>query len=132
LELVLQECGARELGAMVCASRYFGATGVTERIARKRVEAHPRAEGIAPRPKENYARLLHFADAADLAMRTSATLALGRPPALHFADALFSLRSALCALCSVPFLFQSVYLFTDARSVVRSSDQRFCVFPVPD
>jgi len=77
LELVLNECGARELGALNCASKYFTSTGITERIARKRVDDHPRADGVEIRPKEHFARLLHFADTADLAMRTSAGLSLG-------------------------------------------------------
>ena len=46
-------------------------------------QAHPRADGIEPRArekKETFARLLNFADAADVAMRTSAGLSLGGVP----------------------------------------------------
>ncbi|EEH52718.1 uncharacterized protein MICPUCDRAFT_42406 [Micromonas pusilla CCMP1545] len=86
LELVLENCGARELGALACASKYFGASGSSsrptpvERVAKRRVAAHPRADGLEfPRRGEqtNYARILHFADAADVAMRTSVGIALG-------------------------------------------------------
>lgn len=77
LELVLQRCGSRELGALNCAAKYFGATGITQRVARKRVDAHPRTDGVETAANENYARLLHFADSADVALRTSACISLG-------------------------------------------------------
>ena len=80
LEICLSHCGARELGALNCTSRFFSQTNIVERVARRRVEAHPRADGIEPRArekKETFARLLNFADAADVAMRTSAGLSLG-------------------------------------------------------
>ena len=80
LEICLSHCGARELGALNCTSRFFSQTNIVERVARRRAEAHPRADGIEPRArekKETFARLLNFADAADVAMRTSAGLSLG-------------------------------------------------------
>ena len=82
LEIVLMHCGARELGALNCTSKYFSQTNIVERVARRRVDAHPRADGVEPRArerKETFARLLHFADAADVAMRTSAGLSWGVP-----------------------------------------------------
>lgn len=107
LELLLNECGARELGALNCASKYFTSTGITERVARKRVEAHPRADGVEIRPKENFARLLHFADAADVAMRTAAGLSLG-----SFHTAVLGIARAVPG---VPLAARPVRRRTDAR-----------------
>jgi len=79
IEEVLEKCGARELGAMACVAKFFKETGIVERVAKKRVDAHPRADGIAARPRErlNSARLLHFAESADIACRTAAGVDLG-------------------------------------------------------
>lgn len=95
---MLHECGARELGLLNCASKYFTATGINERVARRRVEDHPRADGVEVRPKENFARLLHFADAADVATRTAAGLSLGafHTAVLGIAGALPGVPPAAC------------------------------------
>ena len=79
LEVVLEKCDARALGALLCVSKYFKNTQIVERVAKKRVENHPRADGVEPRAREtpNAARVLHFADAADVALRTAAGLDLG-------------------------------------------------------
>ncbi len=80
LEMVLYKCGARELGALTCSAKYFKDSGIVERVARTRVDEHPRADGVEPRrfePKPPSAKILHFATLADVATRTAAGLALG-------------------------------------------------------
>jgi hypothetical protein len=79
LEVVLLKCPPKSLGALTCVSKYFKNTGIVERVAKLRVDKHPRADGVQPRQREtpNAARVLHFADAADVALRTAAGLDLG-------------------------------------------------------
>ena len=114
LEIVLMHCGARELGALNCTSKYFSQTNIVERVARRRVDAHPRADGVEPRArerKETFARLLHFADAADVAMRTSAGLSLG---AFHTA-----VLGVAAAAPGMPPASRPVRRRTDARDFAR-------------
>ena len=81
LEEVLFRCGARELGVMACVSKLFRESGIVERVAKRRVDAHPRADGVVSRvslgEKTNSAKILHFATSADVALRTAAGLDLG-------------------------------------------------------
>ena len=81
LEEVLFRCGARELGVMSCVSKLFRESGIVERVAKRRVDAHPRADGVVSRvslgEKTNSAKILHFATSADVALRTAAGLDLG-------------------------------------------------------
>ena len=81
LEEVLSLCGARELGVMTCVSKFFKDTGIVERIAKRRVEAHPRAEGVSldkyDGVKMSFAKTLRFAESADVALRTAAGVDLG-------------------------------------------------------
>ena len=81
LEEVLFRCGARELGVMACVSKFFTQTGIVERVAKKRFDAHPRADGVVERAgvgeKTNSAKTLRFAESADIALRTAAGLDLG-------------------------------------------------------
>ena len=81
LEEVLFRCGARELGVMTCVSKFFKDTGIVERVAQKRVDAHPRADGALVDKydgiKTSFAKTLRFAESADVALRTAAGLDLG-------------------------------------------------------
>jgi len=81
LEEVLFRCGTRELGVIQCVSKLFRESGIVERVAKRRVDAHPRADGVVSRAslgeKTNSAKILHFATSADVALRTAAGLDLG-------------------------------------------------------
>ena len=81
LEEVLSLCGARELGVMTCVSKFFKDTGIVERVAKRRVEAHPRADGVLVDKydglKNSFAKTLRFAESADVALRTAAGVDLG-------------------------------------------------------
>ena len=77
LEEVLFRCGPRELGAMACVSKFFTQTRMVERVAKKRLDAHPRADGVVLGEETNSAKALLFVERADVALRTAAGLDLG-------------------------------------------------------
>lgn len=76
LEEVLSYCTAQELGLLNCTSKFFN-NDVTERIASLHLRDNPRFQVIEMGPKDTYARLMHFIDYSDDAIRHAVNVSLG-------------------------------------------------------